>query len=361
MGKPPLSNTFVNRAGGLQRVALLLLLCVACVAPLEAVEVPTLFTAEVPLDDAADDPRAEAYAAALRVVLLRVSGSELATDPELVETLFPNPASYVTQFRSGARDTLFVSFDGQAIEQVLRSSGQTVWGAERPLTLVWLAVDWGQGEREIIAADDPERTEQESRSIDRNRLLRERVLDIAGQRGLPVVFPLLDTIDLQGVTFSDIWGGFDEAILAASQRYDVNSILIGRVRASSGQQNRWTYYFSGDQQSMSGPPEAVVSQVADILAAEFAVGGDAPIERVALNVAGVVSVEAFGSVQQILGSISLIEDFAIIEVAGDRISYRVDVRGGAARLGRALQFKGLIEQDNGDPLPDNSLEFFYGT
>jgi len=361
MGKPPLLNTCVNRAGGLQRAVLLLLLCIACVSPLQAVEVPTLYTAEVPLDSEAGDPRAEAYAAALRVVLLRVSGSELANDPELLESLFPNPGSYVTQFRSGPRDTLFVSFDGQAIEQVLRNSGQTVWGAERPLTLVWLAVDWGQGEREIVAADDPDRTEQESRSIDRNRLLRERVLDIARQRGLPVVFPLLDTIDLQGVTFSDIWGGFDDAVIAASERYDVNSILIGRVRPSSGQQNRWTYYFSGDQRSMSGPPEAVISQVADILAGEFAVGGDAPIERVALNIAGVVSVEAFGSVQQILGSISLIEDFAITEVAGDRISYRVDVRGGAARLGRALQFKGLTEQAGDGLVPDNALEFFYGT
>ena len=105
---------------------------------------------------------------------------------------------------------------------------------------------------------------------------------------MPIVFPLLDTTDLQSVTFSDIWGGFDEAILYASERYDANSILIGRIRPSSSQRSRWTYYFAGAQSVLTGPPEAVVGQVADLLAAEFAVGGDAPIEAVVLNVSGVV-------------------------------------------------------------------------
>ncbi len=328
--------------------------------PAGAVEVPTLFTAEVPIDEEAEDPRADAYAAALREILMRVSGTAIAENDEAVAELFPDPASYVMQFRSGADDTLWVSFDGQAIEQVLRSAGQTFWGAERPLTLVWLAVDWGQGTREIIAADDPDRTQQESRSIDRNRLIRERLLDISERRGLPIVFPLLDTTDLQSVTFSDIWGGFDEAILYASKRYDATSILIGRIRPSSSQRSRWTYYFAGAQSEVTGPPEAVVGQVADLLSAEFAVGGDAPIDVVVLNVSGVESVDAYGSVQQILEDVSLIEEFALTEVAGDRVSYRVEIRGGADRLSRALRFNGLIEQESTDPVLDaDALEFYF--
>jgi len=195
-----------------------------------AVEVATLYTAQVPFDSEANDPRALAYRAALNEVLLRVSGSELTSDTELVERLFPEPAAYVVQFRSGADETLWVSFDGDAIEQTLRQSGQTLWASDRPLTLVWLAVDWGRGQREILGADDPERSRSASRSIDRNRLLRQRVLDMAERRGLPVIFPLLDAEDLRSVSFSDIWGGFDDALLDASQRYDVNSILVGRFR-----------------------------------------------------------------------------------------------------------------------------------
>jgi hypothetical protein len=334
--------------------------------PLGAVEVVTLYTAEVPLDQVADDPRGDAYAAALRQVLLRVSGSELANDEELFSLLFPEPRAFVTQFRPGADESLWVSFDGQAIEQVLRNAGQPMWGAERPLTLVWLAVDWGQGTREIVAADDPERMDQEARSIDRNRMIRERLLEIAERRGLPIVFPLLDTTDLQSVTFADIWGGFDEAVLFASQRYDADSVLIGRIRPASNQANRWTYYFGDRDMALSGPPEVALGQVADILASEFAIGGNLPLEAVVLNISGIVSVEAYGNVQRILEETPLIERFAAVEVSGDRISYRVETRGGAARLGRALRFKGLLEQDLPDQqdLPDpaqplTTLEFFY--
>ena len=218
-------------------------------SPTQAVELASLYTAQVALDQEEDDPRAAAYATALTDVLLRVAGPELSADPEMIELLFPNPASYVVQFRSGADDTLLVSFDGSAIVTKLRQSGQTVWGSNRPLTLVWIAVDWGRGEREIIAADDPQRGRDEARSIDRNRLLRQRVLDVAERRGLPIIFPLLDTEDLQNISFSDIWGGFDDELLAASKRYNADSILVGRVHAASNQRNRWSYYFNGEKRN----------------------------------------------------------------------------------------------------------------
>lgn len=328
-----------------------------------AIEVPTLYTAEVALDKDASNPRDDAYKAALIEVLRRVSGSELSSNYGLIDELFPTPSAYVTQFRPGTAETLWVSFDGDAIERVLRSAGQTVWGSERPLTLVWLAVDWGQGDREIIAAGDPDRLQQEGRSIDRNRLLRERVLDIAQKRGLPLAFPLLDTTDLQSVTFSDIWGGFDDRIVAASERYDANSILIGRVRPASNQNNRWTYVFGSQNLSWTGPPEAIIDQIADRLASEFAVGGGSPLVRVALNVSGIESVDSFGSVQHMLAKVSLIESMHIAQVSGDTVSYEIEIRGGEDRLRRALRFAGLVEQESsfnsGGFESEPALDFFY--
>lgn len=329
-------------------------LCVFVTSAAWAVEVPTLYTAEVPVDRDADDPRALAYEIALNEVLTRVSGSELVADKLLVDELFPNPAAYVVQFRRGSgEDTLWVSFDGEAVENTLRQAGQTVWGSDRPLTLIWLAVDWGQGDREIIAADDPEQISDRSRSINRNHRLRERLLEFAERRGLPVVFPLLDTEDLQNVSFSDIWGGFDERLLDASQRYDAGSVLIGRIRPGSSQLPRWSYYFGGEERAWSGEPEVALGQVADTLAREFTIGGDMLVRTVELSVAGIVSVDHYGSVQNVLEGISQIENFSITRVEGDEIVYRVAVHGGAERLGRALRFGGLLEQDNG--LEDDDL------
>jgi hypothetical protein len=334
-------------------------------SPVWAVEVTSLYTAQVPLDQEESDPRARAYQVALNDVLLRVSGSELAADVEMVELLFPDPASYVVQFRPGEDDTLWVSFDGEAIENTLRQAGQTVWGGDRPLTLIWLAVDWGQGEREIIGADDEGRSRDEARSIDRNRLLRQRVLDSAERRGLPVAFPLLDTIDLQNLSFSDIWGGFDDALIAASERYEADTILVGRIRPASSQRNRWSFYFGGEERSWTGEPELVLGAVADMLAAEFAISGNAVLEFVDILISGIESIEAFGAVQNLLSETTVIEQFSIVEVEGDRIRFRVEAVGGAERLRRALRFGGLIEQ-NGfegdrfgiDPY-EQTLEFFY--
>lgn len=346
--------------------SLLAILITAFVAtPLWAVEVTSLYTAQVPFDQEEDDPRARAYESALAYVLLRVAGSELSADKERVELLFPNPASYVVQFSVGAQDTLWVSFDGDAIEKTLRQAGQTVWGGDRPLTLVWLAVDWGRGEREIISADDSQRRRGEARSIDRNRLLRQRILDIAERRGLPIVFPLLDTTDLQKVSFSDLWGGFDDAVLEASRRYEANSILVGRIRPASSQRNRWSYYFGGAEYNWTGEPEYIVSLLGDLLASELAISGSAPLELIELTIAGLDSIDAYGAVQKILSELTVIENFSIAEVHGDQIRYRIEVHGGIDRLSRALRLKGLIEENgfDGEWFPANGsrqlLEFFY--
>jgi hypothetical protein len=180
---------------------------------------------------------------------------------------------------------------------------------------------------------------------------------------------LLDTEDQRNVTFSDIWGGFDEQLLVASERYEVDSVLVGRIRPDSNQRNRWNYYFADDERVWSGEPELVLGLVADKLADEFAIRGDAPLEYVDLNVFGIDSIEAYGDIQNLLAATNVIESFTISKIVGDRIRYRVEAVGGLDRLRRALRFSGLIEQ-NGfdgdrfgieslDSTSNASLEFFY--
>ncbi len=369
-GKPLLLTT--GFAGRACRV-LALSFCLAFVVPAAAVEIPALYTAEVPLDNESQTPREDAYRMALYDVLLRVSGPELADNSELVDALFTTPAAFVVQFRPGPDNTLIVTFDGEAVDKLLKDSNQTVWGAERPLTLVWLAVDWGEGEREILGVDDALREDDDGRSIDRNRLLRERLMALGERRGLPLLLPLLDTEDLEKVTYADIRGGFDEIVLDASLRYDVDSVLIGVIDVEAIEPNRWRYYFGREVFDWRGEPEQIVPLVADRLAAEFAIQGDAPVRTVSLSIGGIQTVDAYGDVQQRLREIEVVERLAIQSVNGDTITYQVDVRGGAERLARALRFAGLLEAeridtgygyDDGTFGPDpgyapDGLSFFY--
>jgi hypothetical protein len=334
-------------------------------APLaSAVEIESLYTVEVVLDPQDPDARNNAYQTALTEVLVRVTGSVAeALGPDM-QDIFPNPGRYVMQFRAGDDNTLEVTLDGPAIETILRQSGKTVWGSERPLTLVWLAVDWGDGEREIIATDDPQRLMTQARSIDRNRLLRERVEAVAKMRGLPVVLPLLDIEDLQHISFSDIWGGFDEQLLEASNRYGTTSILVGRIRPDAFTPSRWSYNLGGQKVAWEGEPEVALNLLGDTLAAEFAFAGNAAAESVMLTISGVNSVVAYGAVQELMASLKQIDGFEIDSVSGDRIRYRIRVRGGVDRLSRALELSDVLEADrdirfDANPGATYNLDFVY--
>jgi hypothetical protein len=355
---------------GLARLLLcggLLLTLTVASPPATAVEMEQLYTVEVQLDPADSNSRNNAYQTAMTRVLVRMTGSAYAAESEELVAIFANPSRYVLRYRPGPDNSLVITFDGNAIEDLLRRSGHPIWGNDRPMTLVWLAVDWGQGEREIVAADDESQDESAARSIDRNRLLRERVLETAAQRGIPVIFPLLDTEDLQSISFSDIWAGFDDRLLMASARYDVSSVLVGRIRTSGLGQNRWTYYFGNEILSWPGEPEQVVHLVADSLAQQLAFSPNTRLETIRLAVAGVDSVSAYGAVHRYLSELNLIEDFSVHSVAGSDVNFDVKVYGGQDRLSKALELSRVLERANAGidpfdmPPTTNSLalEFVY--
>jgi hypothetical protein len=332
-----------------------------------SIEMQELYTAQVALDPRTPDARNEAYRTALKQVLVRITGERDAGNSALLGELFPDASRYVLQYRPGQDNTLWVSLDGAAIGNILRQAGQTVWSHDRPLTLVWLAVDWGQGVREIVGADDGDRNPAELRSIDRNRQLRDRLQDAAMQRGLPVAFPLLDTEDLGSVSFSDIWGGFDDRVMQASARYGADAVLVGRVRPSAAQPYRWSYHLANQVMEYSGDPAQVIDQLADTLVAQFAVAGNAPLETVNLTISGINSLAAYGAIQRIMADLNPVESFLIENVTGDRIQYVVQVYGGAERLRQALQANRGLEPEPGfgrvvdaGTMPQfDSLEFVY--
>ena len=309
-----------------------------------AVEVSGLYTAEVELRSNESNPQRAAYADALRAVLVRITGREDAMVDEDLAALFPSADRYVQQFRRGPDNTLVVTLDGDAIEEVLRRGGYPVWDRDRPLTLVWLAVDRGPDGRSIVAADDAEAAMSFLPTAEADRELREQILAAAELRGLPLLFPLMDAEDRETVAFSDIWGGFDDALLQASRRYGASTILVGRIRSDDLLNNRWTYYYGNERVTWTAGAETAVNLLADELASQFAYAGNAPIESIALNVSGIDGVAAYGAVQRLLGSLTVIERFQIETVAGGEVRYLVDVQGGTERLASALQFSGVLSR-----------------
>lgn len=199
-----------------------------------------MYAVQVPVADRSSPARAEALRQAMQQLLVRVTGERDAARLVGIEPLLAQPEQYVQQFRyldaapaADAALELNVHFDGTAVERVLRANGLPVWGRERPPLLLWLAV--GGDQRRLIGADS-------------DHPLYAAAMGVARERGLTLLFPLLDLEDQARVGYADVWGGFEETVLAASQRYRSQLVLQGRLQAGAGGwRGRWTLHMGRDR------------------------------------------------------------------------------------------------------------------
>jgi len=308
------------------------------------VEIASPYTVEVHLDPEDQDAEKNAYATALTEALIRITGSNIAANTETASILFANPIRYVLQQKFGVNNTLIVTLDGPAIEQTLRAANVSVWSLDRPLTIIWLAVDRGSGNREIISAEDS--GYGFDGPIVQNNLLRERLHSVATRYGVPIIFPLLDIEDLGNIGFIDIWGGFDASLLNASSRYKTSSVLVGRIRIDDPEPSRWTWYIGEDRIDWTGEPEQAIEELAKGLAlrdAGHAQYGDQLFELV---IAGVNSVDAYGQVQSYLENIGGMQSVKVKMVVSNQITYLVEFLGGSDRLKKSLASSGLFLAEN---------------
>jgi hypothetical protein len=184
-----------------------------------AVTVSGLYEAEIPVTDQLIGSRKTAIRAALRIVLVKLTGDRNAPERAALEPVMAQAERYALQFRY--RDDLsrqaqqamklWVQFDEDALNKIMRDYGIPLWGKERPSTLVWLASDGSTGRRLVNIED----------SSDYLGMLDKR----AQLRGISLIFPLFDLEDSSHLKASDIWGGFSAChvgIGAISCRYHFN-------------------------------------------------------------------------------------------------------------------------------------------
>ena len=219
---------------------LFLLLLVQPWRPAAAVTVDGLYVSTVPVETRDRPERQEAFKQALSVVLVRMTGARSIEGYAELDTLVETAGRYVQRFEYSDNPgaalpyLLRVSFDGKALERAITDRGLPVWGQDRPGVLVWVGVA-ERGSRYLLGDDGAQPA-------------RAQLDQVAADRGLALLYPVLDVEDQSRVKFADISGGFHEAIREASRRYRPEAILVGYVSPLSGGywQGRWTLY-QGDQ------------------------------------------------------------------------------------------------------------------
>lgn len=340
-------------------VVLLLLTLGSAAAPALAVRVENLYTAVVPV---AGGPRAlpDAFRAALVEVLIKVTGRRDVGADDTVMSRFGDPGAYVQQYRIDDVEQVWVRFDNVALRRELDSVAASVWGAERPVTLVWLIVDDGSGDLRLVGGE-PDRDGMpgleppvDNRADPAVARVREELTAAAEARALPLMLPLLDAGDLASISLSDAWGGYTDGLQQASQRYETDAVLVGRARvlALGAARVQWTLLLGEERFNWDGDVASGPHDVADFFAARLAtsIGSSS---RIVLSVDAVDSLDAYGRLSAYLGALDLVEELAVDSVNGDRVVFSLKIRGDADHLMRSIALQRVL-QPLGDDLRSRS-------
>jgi len=285
---------------------------------------------------------------AMTQLLTRVTGRRDAAFEPALGGLIEQARDFVEQIGPVDRDNLIVRFNATNVENALVRLDQPVWGPERPLTLVWIAVDAGLGQRELLSAQSQiEGALPQSELTERLDGIRDELAQIADERGLLLALPLQDIEDLTALSFADVWGGFNDRIERASRRYAPDDVLVGQLRLTSfGPSARWTLLRDGRQIAVPGQTlREGLDGLADLYAAEFSTLGRASTAIVTID--GIDSLEAYGRVMRYLESLSVLEAVAPDAIEQGSLRVRVEVRGGESALRRVFGLSELLA-----PAPD---------
>ena len=270
-----------------------------------------------------------AFRQAMRDVLTRVTGRADAPDLPNLAPLVSQASRYVTSFRRAAGNQLTVSFDGPAIENAVDASGLASWGNERPVTLVWLALDRGGNRRALVSASD---TSAEKGRVDAS----------AARHGLPLAWP--DAGDDLVRAMQQAWSGNHDALIDAARRYGADGVLIGRARQSTegSYEVEWSFSGSGTSGGSTGDLEAGAALAAERYAGIYASQGAAQRSEQTVTVTGIATLESYAAALRTLAKLAPVRGVAVDEVSSDSVSFRVNVRGDPEALSQAILRDGRL-------------------
>lgn len=270
-----------------------------------------------------------AFREAMRDVLIRATGRRDAADLETLAPIVANASRYVVSYRRAAGNQLTVTFDGAAIEDAIDASGLPFWGTERPVTLVWLALDRGGGKRALVSAASEG---DEKSNVERS----------AARRGLPLAWPDPGDDLVRGL--QQAWSGDHAPLVEAAARYGAEGVLIGRATPGAGGQLavEWTFIAAGLSSRASGTLESGPELAGDRYASLFASRGAGARSEQVVTITGVDSLERYASAMRLLSRLPPVREVAVDEVTPDAVSFLVSVRGDPEGLRQAIQKDGRL-------------------
>lgn len=324
-------------SGSAARIVLLGLFLAALCAPASAVTVSGLYAVEVPIAGASQGQLAKGYADGLAKVFVRVSGTRDVLAQDGVEAVLTDAESLLLSYQvlrgDSGESRLRMAFGAVGVNRALASIDAPVWGANRPLTLAWVAVE-DRGSRSLITERQGSGASGGNSATD---AWQRAFNQAAGDRGLPVALPPAGFSGDREL-LSDIWGQFINRVRDVSEDINHDALALVRVNRSGGQWRAgWvfdgTVMDSGEESVTAATPQAlaqaVVNRWAELYANRFAVAagevGESPQVDIVLR--GVTSLADYGTINKILEGLTPVVSVGASRVRGEQLTLRVAFSG----------------------------------
>lgn len=319
----------------------LILICVGLLLSLNAsaVKVSDLYRVSIAVDDQSVESREAGIQLAFQQLLIKVSGYQKVLANEALVGASKDAQRLMQGYSYQADDVdgqvyLEVWFSKALVLPLMRRAKAPIWGENRPLITTWLAVEQEQ-QRELVSEQSPEWQARFSRYF--------------SERGLPVVWPINDLEDQTTLPIEQLWWLFPEAIQGASERYQGDTVLAGRLSALPDGSS-WQYeglLFEGDAPIEllfnAETPEAALNlateKVAQLLADQFAIKPGTVESREGLQIV-VSKVDSFARYAALLAYLERLPGVRGVEVAQidkDRVELFLQLGGDWAKVQRNIQ------------------------
>ena len=315
-------------------VALFTVLLAGFSAPTTAVTVSGLYSAKVPVVGSSPGQLAQGYADGLSQVLVRVSGTRDVLAMEGVDDLLSDAESLLLSYQvargESGQSVLSMSFGAVGVNRALAAIDAPVWGANRPLTLAWIATE-DRGSRSLVTRSEAG-SGQESPGT-----WRAAFEEAARKRGLPVALPPSD-FGSDRELLSDIWGQFIGRVASSSEDLDHDVLALVRVSRAGGQWRAgWVFdgmaMNAGEESVTAQTPEALaeamINRWAELYASRYAVAasevGDSPQVDIVLR--GVTSLEDYAGANNVLEGLTPVVGVGAHRVRDDQLTLRVAFSG----------------------------------
>ena len=332
-----------------------------------ALQVNGLYEQRVAIANESDTERDRAFREALEAVLLKITGERRWLEHPVLQQAVRNAQSYVEGIsyasetveviadelprpadpetdQAGQVDPelaasslpalreqryIDVNFAASLLDELLASANIPVWDSNRPSVLVWLAVQNAEGERSMLTADS-------------NPRIIAIIQDFVTERGLPIIFPVLDFEDRRALSEEALWTQDEAVISVASSRYGADSVLSGRLlfTASGELVGLWQFIFQGQVEVFDGYDEelagylnAPLDRITNQLASYFAIVPETSSQQVVrLRVEGIKDLSGYSALVSYVSSLGLVQSVSMAALDGERLELQLGLLGDPQQL-----------------------------